>query len=204
LFLSEILPVKYRIIAKSSIELLAGIPSIIYGLIGIAVLCVWTGDLFHLSSGRMILSAGILLGMMILPTIITLCDDAFKNVPAKYREAAYGLGLTKYELIRSTILPISKPDVAGAILLATGRALGETMAVLLVIGSIDKIPQPLYNFLAPSQTMTSKIGRELAESSFGSVHFSALIAMGLLLLIFVLLITFIAQFYFVSEERLHE
>jgi phosphate transport system permease protein len=141
---------------------------------------------------------------MILPTIITLCDDAFKNVPINYRDAACGLGMTKYEMIRSTILPIAKADVVGALLLATGRALGETMAVLLVIGSLDKMPQPLYNFLVPSQTMTSKIGRELAESSFGSVHFSALIALGLILLIFVLMITFVAQFYFVSEERLHE
>jgi phosphate transport system permease protein len=204
LFISEILPIKYRLVAKSFIELLAGIPSIIYGLIGIAVLCVWIGDVFHLSSGRTLLSAGILLAMMILPTIITLCEDAFLNVPSKYREAAYGLGLTKYEMIRTTILPIAKPDVVGAILLATGRALGETMAVLLVIGSLDKMPRPLYNVLVPSQTMTSKIGRELAESSYGSVHFSALIAMGLLLLIFVLFITFIAQFYFASGERLHE
>jgi phosphate transport system permease protein len=204
IFISEMLPSGYRLFVKSLLEVLAGIPSIIYGLVGIAFFSVWIRDFYHLQSGRTILTAGILLSIMILPTIITLTDDALHNVPGKYREAARGLGLYDYEIVKSVVLPIARADILGAVLLALGRALGETMAVMLVIGSIDKIPQPVFNFLVPGQTITSKLGREIAESSFGSLHFSTLIFMGLLLLVIVLILTITAQFYFKKEQRLYE
>lgn len=204
IFTSEILPEKFRFIVKSLLELLAGIPSIIYGLIGIAFFSIWIQEIFDLQSGRTILTAGILLSIMILPTIITLADDAFHNIPEKYRETAKGLGLYKFEIIKEIILPIAKADLKGAVLLAFGRALGETMAVMLVIGSIDKLPTPIFNFLSPGQTITSKLGREIAETSFGSVHFSAMIFMGLLLLILVLILTIVAHNSVNSSDRLHE
>ena len=204
IFISEILAPKYRLYVKSLLEILAGIPSIIYGLIGIAFFSVWIKEFYHLQSGRTILTAGILLSIMILPTIITLTDDALHNVPGKYRETARGLGLYDYEIIKGVVIPIARADILGAILLALGRALGETMAVMLVIGSIDKIPHPYFNFLAPGQTITSKLGREIAESAFGSLHFSTLIFMGLLLLAVVLILTIIAQLYFKKEQRLYE
>jgi phosphate ABC transporter permease protein PstC len=204
LFTSEMLSVRYRFYVKSLLELLAGIPSILYGLIGVAFFSVWLGDLFHLQSGRTILTAGILLAIMVLPSIITLCDDALHNVPRQYREVAKGLGLYPYEVIMSIVLPLAKTDIVGAILLALGRALGETMAVMLVIGGIDKIPQPLVNVLVPGQTITSKLGREIGETAFVSLHFSALIFMGLVLLITVLVLTAVAQYYFKPELRLYE
>ncbi len=203
-FTSEILPSKYRLVVKSLLELLAGIPSIIFGLIGIAFFSIWVQDIFDLQSGRTIFTAGILLSIMILPTIITLTDDAFHNIPNKYRETAKGLGLYKFEIIKEILLPIAKPDLKGAILLAFGRALGETMAVMLVIGSIDRIPDPIYNWLSPGQTITSKLGREIAETSFGSVHFSAMIFMGLLLFIIVLFLTILSQNSLKSNGRLYE
>ncbi len=204
IFTSEILPQKYRYPVKSLLELLAGIPSIVYGLIGVAFFSIWIQDFFDLQTGRTILTAGILLSIMILPTIITLSDDALQNVPRKYREAAKGLGLYDYETVKHTLLPIAKPNIIGAVLLALGRALGETMAVMLVIGSIDKIASPFYNWLTPGQTMTSKLGREIAETSFGSVHFSALIFLSFILLIIVLCFTVIAQYYSSKSERLYE
>ncbi|PHR46672.1 MAG: phosphate ABC transporter permease subunit PstC [Fluviicola sp.] len=204
IFTSEILPTKYRLSIKSILELLAGIPSIIYGLIGIAFFSIWVQDIFDLQSGRTILTAGILLGIMILPTVITLTDDALQNVPSSYREASKGLGLYKYEVIKNSILPIAKSDIIGAILLAFGRALGETMAVMLVIGSIDKIPDSIFNWLNPGQTITSKLGREIAESSYGSTHFSTMIFMGLILFVFVLLLTFFAQKKLSHSNRLYE
>ncbi len=204
IFVSEMLAARYRLFVKSLLELLAGIPSIIYGLLGVAFLSVWIGDLFALQSGRTILTAGILLAIMILPTIITLTDDALQNVPKKYREAASGLGLYKYEVITRAVLPIARADIMGAVLLALGRALGETMAVMLVIGSIDKIPQPFFNFLNAGQTLTSKLGREIAETAFGSLHFSALLFMGVILLVVVLLLTVVAQHTFDPESRLYE
>jgi len=204
IFTSEMLPSKLRIPVKSLLELLAGIPSIIYGLIGIAFFAIWLQGFFQLQSGRTILTAGFLLAIMILPTIITLVDDALHNIPKQYHEASLGLGLYKYEIIKNTLLPIAKADIYGAILLAFGRALGETMAVMLVIGSIDKIPSPFFDVLSPGQTITSKLGREIAETSFGSVHFSAMIFMGLLLFSLVLVITLIAQRANKKRIRLYE
>lgn len=161
--------------------------------------------LFDLQSGRTILTAGLLLAIMVLPTIIALSDEALHNVPQKYREAAGSLGLTRYEIVKSAVLPAARSDILGAVLLALGRALGETMAVMLVIGSIDKIPRSLFNFLAPGQTITSKLGREIAETAFGSLHFSAMICMGLILLVIGLLLTTIALMYVYNpERRLHE
>ncbi|MFQ5659681.1 MAG: phosphate ABC transporter permease subunit PstC [Gammaproteobacteria bacterium] len=204
LFTAEILPVRYRVYVKSLLELLAGIPSIIYGLLGIAFIGIWISDLFNLQSGRTLLTAGVVLSFMILPLIITLTDDALYNVPRKYRETASGLGLYRVEIITSVVLPIAKANIAGAVLLALGRAIGETMAVMLLIGGIDTIPQPFFNVLSAGQTITSKIGREIPESAFGSLHFSALIFMGLTLLLIVLAVTIIAQHYFNREQQLYE
>jgi len=203
-FTSEMLNPKLRIYVKSTLELLAGIPSIIFGLIGIAFLSTLVGSTFNLQSGRTILTAGILLSIMILPTIITLSDDALHNIPSRYRESASSLGLYKYEMIIYSLIPIAKQDIIGSVLLALGRAAGETMAVMLVIGSIDRIPKPFYNILMPAQTVTSKLGRELSESAFGSTHFSALVFAGFLLLLIVLIFTIISQKLFNKEFRLYE
>jgi len=205
IFTSEMLPARFRLYVKSLLELLAGIPSIIYGLIGIVFLSVWVERAFDLQSGRTILTGGLLLAVMVLPTIITLSDDALHHVPQKYRDAAKSLGFYNYEVIKNAVLPIAKTDIIGAALLAMGRVLGETMAVMLVIGSIDRIPGSVLNFLVPGQTMTSKLGREIAEAAFGSLHFSAMIFMGLILLVFVLLVTIVALTYFYDpEHRLYE
>ena len=204
LYIAEILPNKYRYTVKSFLELLAGIPSILYGLIGVAFFSIWLEQWFDLSSGRTILTAGLLLAIMILPTLITLAEDALHNVPNQYRETARGLGLYRYEVIWHCVLPMAKADIVSAILLALGRALGETMAVMLVIGSIDKIPQPVFNWLVPGQTITSKLGREMEEAAFASLHFSALIFMGFMLLLIVLAITILAQYYLKSARRVYD
>lgn len=204
IFTSEILPGRFRLQVKSLLELLAGIPSIIYGLIGVVFLSTWLESLFDLQTGRTILTAGLLLALMILPTIITLCDDAIHNIPSSYRDAASSLGLYQYEVIMTVLLPIARTDIIGASLLALGRALGETMAVMLVIGSIDRLPQSLISVLEPGQTITSKLGREIAETSFGSLHFSAMIFMALVLLIFVLALTMLALQSYPLEKRLYE
>jgi len=204
IYISEILPSRYRFYVKAVIELLAGIPSIVYGLLGIAFLSVWVADLFHLTFGRTILTAALLLSLMILPTIMTLCEDALRQVPQSYRDTSYGMGLTRFETILGTVIPIAKPGIIGAVLLAMGRALGETMAVMLVIGGIDKLPSPIYNILTPGQTITSKLGREIAESAIGSLHFSALVTLGLILMVVVMAVTFAARHLFMGEGRLYE
>lgn len=193
IYIAETRSDRLRRILKSSLEVLAGIPSIVYGLIGVAYLSIWVAEGFELQTGRVILTAGLLLALMILPTIITLSEDAISSVPRQYRENAASLGLYHYEIIKDIVLPVAKADISGAALLALGRALGETMAVMLVIGSLDRLPSPLFNVLSSSQTITSKLGREIAESAFGSTHFSVLVLMSLILVIFTLILTIAAQ-----------
>ncbi len=200
-YIAETRSHRLRQIAKSALEVLAGIPSIIYGLIGVAFVSVWVADIFALQTGRLILTAGLLLAVMILPTIISLSEDAISNVSTQYRENAYALGLYRFEVITNAIAPIAKADIAGAALLALGRALGETMAVMLVIGSLDRLPTPLFNVLSSGQTITSKLGREVAESAYGSTHFNVLILMSLILVMLTLGLTAMSHFLFKREIR---
>ena len=193
-FISEFLPERLRVWVKGCMELLAGIPSIVYGLVGIAILNEIVKSTFTLNDGgSKILTASILLGIMILPTIMTISEDAIHNVPAEYREASLGLGLTKIEAVTSAVIPMAMPGILSAILLGIGRAMGETMAVMLVIGSIDRLPSPFYNILSPSQTMTSKLGREAAEGLGSGLHWNALVSLGLILFIMVIGITLLSE-----------
>ncbi|WP_051279879.1 phosphate ABC transporter permease subunit PstC [Hellea balneolensis] len=200
IYISETRSSRLRRFIKSALELLTGIPSIVYGLIGVAYLNVWVADAFDLQSGRIILTAGILLGIMVLPTFLTLAEDAISSVPLKFRENAKSLGLYRHEVFKQVIVPQAKAGIAGAGLLAIGRALGETMAVMLVIGSLDRLPSPLFNPLSSGQTITSKLGREIGESAFGSVHFSALVFMSLILVSITITLTLISQYFLLRKN----
>ena len=200
-YIAETRSQRLRQFVKSAMEILAGIPSIIYGLIGVAFVSVWVADIFALQTGRLILTAGILLAVMILPTIISLSEDAISNVSQQYRENAFALGLYRFEVIKDAIAPIAKADIAGAALLALGRALGETMAVMLVIGSLDRLPTPLFNVLSSGQTITSKLGREVDESAFGSTHFNVLILMSLILVLLTLALSAMSHALFRRDIR---
>ena len=189
IYIAETRSLRLRRAAKSFLEILAGIPSIVYGLIGVSSVSLWVADAFDLQSGRIILTAGLILSVMILPTFLSLTEDAISSVPRRYRENGAALGLYRHEVIGSVILPIAAPGITSAALLALGRALGETMAVMLVIGSLDRLPDPLFNVLTSGQTITSKLGREVAESAFGSAHFSALVLMSLILVCLTLALT---------------
>lgn len=201
IYIAETRSEKLRRATRSALEVLAGIPSIVYGLIGIAYVSVWVAEGFDLQTGRLIFTAGLILAVMILPTILSLTIDAILNVPRDIRENAQALGLYRYEVFKDAIWPVAKADIVGAGLLALGRALGETMAVMLVIGSIDRLPQPLFNIFSSGQTITSKLGREVGESAFGSVHFSALVFMSLILVSITLVLTMISQHYFRRTVR---
>ena len=185
-----------RQMVKSSLEVLAGIPSIVYGLIGVAYVSLWVAGAFDLQSGRIILTAGIILAIMILPTFLSLTEDAINSVPKAYTENAAALGLYPYETQLTVIMPAAAPAITGAALLALGRALGETMAVMLVIGSLDRLPSPLLNPLSSGQTITSKLGREIGESAFGSPHFSALVLMSLILVLITIGLTVLSRLLF--------
>lgn len=186
---SEFLNGRYRLIVKAAMELLAGVPGIIYGLIGIALLTAAVRDVFGLIDGNTLFTAGLLLAVMILPTVMTLAEDALRAVPGEFRDTALSLGLTRMEMVLKVVVPQALPGLAGAVFLGLGRAMGETIAVMLVIGGIDRIPQPWFDLFAPGQSIPSKIGREAAESLGFDLQWSALIALGLVLFVMVMALT---------------
>lgn len=204
IFISEFIPKDLQLFLKGILEILAGIPSIVYGLVGVGVLNLWVAQWFELSTGRTLFSGGIILGIMVLPTIISLCHQSFEEVPKALKDSAKGLGLYPHEIFRRVVLPSASHQMVGAILLALGRALGETMAVMLIVGSIDRLPSPWFNVLQPGQTMTAKLGREIGESSFGTIHFSALISIGLFLFVLVLIISLLGQLWYQKKPKSNE
>ncbi|MDX8412808.1 MAG: phosphate ABC transporter permease subunit PstC [Mariprofundales bacterium] len=178
---------------RGSMELLAGIPSVVYGLLGLWLLLPFLQSQFHLLTGHSLLAAGLLLSLMVLPTIMVMAQDALIGVALSQREAAAALGMDWGSRLWRVLLPQAWPGIRAGILLALGRALGETMAVMLVVGSINRLPDPWYNLLQPAQTLTSRLGREIGNAPFGSTHFSALISCGLLLALTTIAISLLAN-----------
>ena len=191
IFTAEYLPRTPRLAVKVLIELLAGVPSVVYGLLGILLLRNWIYDLFARFdplSGDTLLTAGVLLAVMILPTVVTLGDDALRAVPAAQRRAARALGLTRAEAILHVALPQARRGLGAALLLALGRAFGETIAVFLVVGRQDNnLPERLLSLrplLESGQTLTSKLGGSETNISYGDpLHWAAIVGLGLILLV---------------------
>ncbi len=188
LFTSEYLSPSFRRGVKGVMELLAGVPGIIYGLLGVSFLAVWVKDALNLLDGNTLFTAGFLLAIMILPTVLTLSEDAIHSVPSEFREAAESLGLTKLQSALRVVIPQCLPGIVGAVLLGLGRAMGETIAVMLVVGSLDRMPG--LNVFLSGQTIPSKLGREAAEALGGGMHWNALMGLGLTLFLLVGIITF--------------
>lgn len=190
LFTAEVLPARGRLAMKIGIELLAGVPSVVYGLLGILFLREWVYRAlapFDPLSGDSLLTAGLLLAVMALPTVMTLADDALRGVPAAQRHAARGLGLNRAETACFVVLPQAAPGILAALLLALGRALGETIAVFLVVGRQDnQWPANVFSLrplIEAGQTLTSKLGGSETNIAYGDpLHWGAMIGLGLLLL----------------------
>jgi len=197
LFTSEVLSARHRMWFKVPIELLAGVPSVVYGLLGVFLLRGWVYRLltpFHPLSGDTLLTAGLLLAVMILPTVMTLADDALRGVPASQRNAARGLGLTVSETAHRISLPQAAPGIVAALLLGLGRALGETIAVFLVVGRQDnQWPERLLSLqplATAGQTLTSKLGGSEIFLAYGDrLHWAAMVGLALVLLTLVVTLT---------------
>ena len=174
-------------------ELMAGIPSVVYGLMGLWLLVPFLEQQLDLLTGRTLLAAALLLSVMVLPTIMVLSEDALRKVADDQRQRANALGLSWWAVVQRILLPQAWPGIRLATLLSLGRAMGETVAVMLVIGSIDRLPEPLYNLLQPAQSLTSRIGREMGEASVGSPHWSALMSSGLLLMLMSVAVVLLSQ-----------
>ncbi|HEX9671195.1 MAG TPA: phosphate ABC transporter permease subunit PstC [Thermoanaerobaculia bacterium] len=190
---AELLPRRARLLVKLAVELLAAVPSVVYGLLGVLLLRGWVARLlapWEPLSGDTLLTAGLLLAVMVLPTVTTLADDALRGVPAAAREGARALGLNQSEAIVAVVLRQARPGLLSAVLLGLGRALGETIAVFLIVGRQDnQWPERLLSF-APlagaGQTLTTKLGSSEAFIAYGDpLHWGALVGLGLVLLVMV-------------------
>jgi phosphate transport system permease protein len=197
-FIAERLRGSIRIAVKMMTELFAGFPSVVIGFFGLVVLGPFIARLFNVPSGLNVLNAGLLLGLMSLPTIISVSDDALRVVPHSYREAAYALGASPLTTAIKVILPAARSGILAAVMLGFGRAVGETMAVLMVAGNAPVIPRSLFD---PVRTITTTIAIELGESTFNSIHFFALFALGFILFIIALGTNLIAESLFRREKR---
>jgi phosphate transport system permease protein len=215
-FLTELCPKWLRRPIGIAIELLAGIPSIIYGIWGLFIFAPFLqatlqpflintlGNIPGIGSlfagppyGIGILTSGLILAIMVLPFVTSITRDVFEAVPAVLKEAAYGIGCTTWEVVRNVVLPYARVGVIGGIMLALGRALGETMAVTFVIGNAHRISASV---LAPGTTISATIANEFTEA-VGDLYTSALIALGLILFVITFIVLAIARYMLMRIER---
>jgi phosphate transport system permease protein len=193
IFLSEIAPRRVQRLVRPAVELLAGIPSVVYGFFGIMIIVPVIRTLFG-GSGIGLLTGWIILAIMILPTIAMISEDAIRAVPRSYREASFGMGATRWQTIWKVVLPAAKNGLIGATILGMGRAIGETMAVLMVLGNAPIIPTSI---VKPVGALTSIIALNMSYAS--GDHQTALFGMGIVL--FLISFFFVALIRFVSRQR---
>ncbi len=192
IYLFGIAPQKVREILKPIMELLGSVPSVVWGLFGMTLLAPFAQKLLRLPIGQCAAVAGITLGMMAIPTVISVAEDALTAVPKALMEAALSLGSTKWEALIRVILPAAKSGIWAAVLLSFGRAIGETMTVLMVAGGAAQIT---FSPFSPVRPMTAAIAAEMGETPVGSQHYYALFAVGGILFIITMLTNLVANKY---------
>lgn len=197
-YLSEIASRNMREILKPSIEMIASIPSVVLGLLGLLFLSPFIARTFGLSNGLSALTAALLVAIATLPTIASICEDALSSVSQRYRDASYALGATKWTTIRKVVVPAAGSGILAAILLGLSRIIGETMIVLMVAGNSLALPHSL---LDPVRPMTANIAIEIKEVVVGSLHYESLFAIGLLLFVYTFAINVVADI-FIRRSRL--
>jgi phosphate ABC transporter permease protein PstC len=193
IYLAELAGPKSKAVLKPAIELMAGVPSIVYGFLGVIVLVSYLQDSFDMLTGRSILAGSILLGIMFIPYLTTICEDALRAVPSEFKEGSLALGANKWQTLRHVTIPAASSGITAAVLLNIGSIIGETMAVLLVVGNVARLPSPLYNIFDQGATFTSVIAGEMGEVARGSMHYHVLFAVGFILLIVVSVLSLIAD-----------
>ncbi len=204
IYISELASPRVKQFLKPAIELLAGIPSVVYGFFGLIVLTNFIRVTFNLPTGETWLAASVLLGIMALPTIVSVSEDAISSVPYEFKEGSLALGATRWQTISRVIVPGALSGIAAAIILGIGRAIGETMAVLMVAGNSAIIPDPIWNILSPVRTLTGTLGIEMGEVSVGSDHYQALFGVAVVLLIITLIVNIsaVAILRYLHEGRI--
>jgi len=191
IYLSQLASDKVKSILKPAIEILAGIPSVVFGLIALVLISDITKILFGLPNGQVALTGAIVLAVMMIPILVSLSEDALNAVPKELGDAAYALGLTKWESIKGVLIPSALSGISAAVILSMGRALGETMVVLMATGNFAQIT---FNILDPVKALTATIALEIGETAVGGLHYNALFGVGIVLFLFTLLFNTIAGY----------
>lgn len=185
-FLAEVAPKPLARAIRPAVDLLSGIPSVVYGFVGLAVLVPWLRTALG-GPGFSVLAGALLLGVMVLPTVVAVSEDAIRAVPRSYREGSLALGATSWQTITRVVLPAARPGIVAAVVLGLGRAIGETMAVLMVTGNVTAPPSSL---LEPTRTLTANIALEMGYAS--GRHQEALFATGIVLFVLIMALNSLA------------
>ena len=199
IYMAELANKRVYKILKPTVELLAGIPSVVYGFFGLVIIVPMVQKMFDLPVGETGLTGSIILGIMALPTIITISEDALRSVPQAMREASLALGANHWQTISKVIIPYAISGITAAVVLGMGRAVGETMAVLMVTGNAAVMPKTL---LAPLRTIPATIAAELGEAPNGGAHYHALFMLGCVLFLITLIINLSVE-YITAKKKLN-
>jgi len=197
-YLAEVAPAKVREMVKPIIEILAGIPSVVMGFIGLMLLSPLVQSAFNLNTGLCGLTAGIMLALMSLPIIISVSEDALRAVPDDFRQAAYALGSTRWETIRHVSIPGALSGITAAVMLGVGRAIGETMTVLMVAGGALSVP---VSPTEPMMPMTAAIASGIGNAVRGGLQYQALFAIGLILFVITMAVNLVADKVLERQKR---
>jgi phosphate transport system permease protein len=194
IFIAEIAPKQLANLIRPAVELLAGIPSVVYGFFGLVIIVPLIQNIFQVPAGNTILAGIIVLGVMILPTVITVSETSIRAVPRAYKEASYALGASQIFTIFKLLVPAARSGIMTGVILGIGRALGETMAIIMVMGNAPAMPEGI---LDSARTLTANIAIEMSYAS--GVHANALYATGVVLLVFIMLLN--AALLYLNRQR---
>ena len=200
-FVHEVAPRWAREILKPMIEVLAGIPSVVLGFFGVTVVAPLVRQVLNVPTGLSAFSGALLLGYMALPTIISVAEDALDAVPKSYRDAGLAMGATQWQTIWRVVVPAARSGIVTAVMLGVGRAIGETMAVMMVTGNAARMPLTIDSLFRPVRTMTATIAAEMGEVANGSTHYHALFGIGILLFVATFVINLVAASTIFKKRR---
>ena len=204
IYISEIAPRWMREILKPLVEVLGGLPSVVLGFLGILILSPYLRVLLDLPTGLTALAGAILLGGIAIPTVVSVSEDALDAVPQSYRDAALAIGATEWQTIWRVTLPAARSGVLTAVMLGVGRAIGETMTVMMVTGNAPVLPKGLGALFAPARTMTATIAAEMGEVANGSVHYHVLFTIGIVLFLISLAVNVTASAVVFRQKKRQE
>lgn len=201
IFVREVAPMWAREILKPLIEVLAGIPSVVLGFFGMTMVAPFIREFLGAPTGLTAFTGALILAYMALPTIISVAEDALDAVPKSYRDASLAMGATHWQTIWRVVVPAARSGILTAVMLGMGRAIGETMAVMMVTGNAARMPLSLDSLFRPVRTMTATIAAEMGEVAKGSVHYHALFGIGIILFVLTFLINLAAASTIFKAQR---